>query len=230
MADPLALSTDCEISISQIGAERQPVLQLDGFLANPQAVREIATRAKFAPIGPYYPGIRSAIPAAALAPIMQALGPALIDCFALPSAPQLFESFLSLVTTPADQLAPIQRLPHFDGLDPNALALLLYLDPNRETGTAFYRQHGTDFETVDALRLDAYRAQLQADLATHGMPAAAYIGDGGGLFAKVHAIAGQFNRAIVYRSNSLHCAALPAGFLGSANAAEGRLTLNLFLR
>ena len=43
-------------------------------------------------------------------------------------------------------------------------------------------------------------------------------------------VAGKFNRAIVYRGNSLHCADLAADFEPLADPLSGRLTLNLFLR
>lgn len=52
-------------------------------------------------------------------------------------------------------LAPIQRLPHVDGLEPDRLAILVYLSGAETGGTAFYRQRATGYETVDAARFDA---------------------------------------------------------------------------
>jgi Family of unknown function (DUF6445) len=88
MAEPLALSTDAVARTEQFGSEAQPLLVIDGFLADPDAVLAIAARAPFMPIGPHYPGIRSPVPAAALTSLIDGLTPRLCTDFALPTAPR----------------------------------------------------------------------------------------------------------------------------------------------
>ena len=61
------------------------------------------------------------------------------------------------------------------------------------------------------------------------MPEAAYIAGDTPLFEQVHSVSGRYNRLIAYRGNTLHCAHLAPSFVPVADAARGRLTLNLFL-
>lgn len=149
--------------------------------------------------------------------------------FALSRPPRFRECYLSLVTQAPGDLAPIQRLPHFDGLERERLAVLLYLDAAERGGTAFYRQRATGFESVDDKRFDRYRSELQAGVDKFGMPASGYISGDTELFERVHAEKDTFNSMVVYRSNTLHCAQLDSGFLPDPDPRSGRLTLNLFL-
>jgi hypothetical protein len=230
MADPLALSPLARANTGRFGDEAQPLLVIDDFLAEPEAVLAIAARAPFRPIGPHYPGIRSPVPAAALEAMIAAWAERLIADFALPSPPRYFECFLSLVTLAPGELKPIQRLPHFDGLDPNALALLLYLDRAETGGTAFYRQRATGFESIDEARLDTFTRSLERDIARLGLPGPDYVRGDTAIYKRIGEVAGRFNRAVVYRGNTLHCADLPPGFVPVPDPRQGRLTLNLFLR
>jgi hypothetical protein len=230
MAQPLALSPARSTRIEWIGAERKPLVIVDDCLAGPEAVRAIAARAPFAPIGPHYPGLRSPVPQAAVMPLLDPLAELLTQTFALPGPPTYDECYLSLVTLRAEQLAPIQRLPHFDGVEPDRLALLLYLDPAERGGTAFYRQRATAFETVDCERFEQFRRELETGIAAHGIPPAAYIRSDTPLYERIGEVAGRFNRAVIYHGNSLHCADLAADFAPTADPLAGRLTLNLFLR
>lgn len=125
------------------------------------------------------------------------------------------------MTTPPAALAPIQRLPHFDEVSPARLALLRFLSADETSGTASYRHRATGFESVDAARLPTYRAALDADLKRHGLPAPVY--------EHLARHRGRSNRALLYRSNTLHCAFIPPEMTLSADPAVGRLTVNTFL-
>lgn len=229
-ASPLALSPAARPVWERFGAEGQPLLVVDDALADPGLVVEIAARHSYRPIGPFYPGVRAAVSQAIVMPLVEPLLEDLAEGFALPAAPSYFECFLSLVTTPPEALAPIQRLPHFDGTEADRIAVLLYLDRAERGGTAFYRQHRTGFESVSAERFDHYREVLAEEVDRHGLPPASYIDGDTAQFERIHEVAGRFNRMVIYRGNSLHCAALRPGFVPDTNPASGRLTLNLFLR
>ena len=155
--------------------------------------------------------------------------PLLAEHFALDPAPAVSESYYSLVTTAPADLAPIQRLPHFDGVEARRIAVLLFLGHGEQGGTAFYRQRATGYETVDASRLDRYRAALDTDVRTHGLPDAGYIADDTPLYERIAVQPAVFNRAIVYAGNTLHCAYLPPEVALHTDPLAGRLTLNLFL-
>lgn len=216
-----------QITVTRHGREDQPVVVIDAF-ADAEALREDAGFLSFVPIGEHYPGIRAQVSPAMLRPMLATIAPVAAEVFGLTDL-DVVDAFYSLVTVPPSALAPIQRLPHFDEVSPSRLALLHFLSPDESSGTAFYRQRSTEFESVDAARLPAYRAALQADLARHGLPDAGYITGDTPIFEQVALHRGRFNRAILYRSNTLHCAYIPPGLALSDDPLSGRLTVNTFL-
>jgi hypothetical protein len=224
----MTISDQWQLRVTTHGSEEQPVVVIDAFAPDPHGLREDATFLAFARIGDHYPGVRAVVPEAVLRPFVAALAPVARDVFGLTDL-SVVDSFYSVVTTPPEALAPIQRLPHFDEVSSIRLALLHYLSEDEASGTAFFRQRSTGYESVDAARLPAYRAALAADLARHGMPAAGYIDATSPLFEQVARHQGRFNRAILYRSNTLHCADIPAGMSFSPDPYDGRLTVNTFL-
>lgn len=216
------------VTVHPHGREREPVVVIDGFAPDSDALIEDAASLVFAPIGPYYPGVRAPIAPGVLLPLLTELMPLAAQVFDSKRL-DVLEAYHSLVTTPPSALAPIQRLPHFDGVEPGRLALLHYLARDERSGTAFYRHRTTGFETVDAARLPEYQRALQRDVAREGLPGPAYIGGDTALFEQVVAHAGIFNRAILYRSHTLHCALLPEDLSLDPDPRRGRLTVNTFL-
>jgi hypothetical protein len=229
MSSPLDLSPQAEVSVAHFGEERQPLLEVTGALPDPEAVIDIAARHRFGQHGPFYPGLRAPVSEAISMPLVAPLLGYLVDAFTLSRAPRYCECFLSVVTHAPGSLAPIQRLPHFDGVEPERLAVLLYLDRTERGGTAFYRQRATGFESVDADRFEAYRTSLEAEIARTGLPDPQYIAGDTDTFVQTHRIDGWFNSLVVYRGNTLHCACLPRDFAPDPDPRSGRLTLNLFL-
>ncbi|MFN6934314.1 MAG: DUF6445 family protein, partial [Tsuneonella sp.] len=115
MSSPLALSAARSVQLSLLGNERQTLVTIDDALSDPDLVVSIAARHAFQPIGPFYPGIRAAVSEAVSAPLLDGLADMLTSAFALDRQPRFLECFLSIVTAQPQALAPIQRLPHFDG-------------------------------------------------------------------------------------------------------------------
>lgn len=212
-----------------LGHERNPLLVIDDFWPDPDMLRDDAAALRLMPIGPHYPGVRADVPARLAETMRRRIAPALALHFGLDPAPTVSEAYYSLVTTPPAALTPIQRLPHFDGVEARRIAVLLFLGHDAQGGTAFYRHRSTGFEAVDAERLPAYRAALDEDIRAHGLPDPAYIAGDTALYEQIAAQPGAFNRALVYRGNTLHCAHLPPEVALSADPLAGRLTLNLFL-
>lgn len=224
----MAIGDTWQFRVHAHGDETQPVVVIDDFAPDPHALREDATFLSFSRIGAHYPGVRALVPEAVLHPFITALAPIVREVFGLGDL-SIVDSFYSVVTTPPSDLAPIQRLPHFDEVSPTRLALLHYLSSDERSGTAFFRQRSTGYESVDAARLPAYRAALANDLARHGLPGAGYIGADSPVFERVARHRACFNRAILYRSNTLHCADMPSDMSFSPDPYDGRLTVNTFL-
>ena len=228
MADA-PINPRARIRVARQGVEAQPVIAIDDLLAAPERWRDLAARARYGRIGPHYPGLRAIVPAEAAEALRGALADLIGETFGLAPVPPLLETYFSIVATPPEALAPIQRLPHFDGLEPERIAILIFLSGPEQGGTAFYRQRSTGFETVDAARFPAFEAALQAGVAEHGLPPAAYIGGDTPLYEEIARYEARPNRALVYRGHTLHCAAIPAGIPLPADPALGRLTVNSFL-
>ena len=214
--------------IELIGNETAPVIIFDDWVTQPEFLVDDAAMLSFAPMGIHCPGIRARVSQRILAPMLRDLAPTIADVFGYKQI-AIADAFYSLVTTQPTALTPIQRIPHFDGVEPERLALLHYLAPEVLGGTAFYRHRATSFESVTPNRLQQYRQTLDADLAREGAPEPAYIARDTAMFEQIARFDGPFNRAILYRSNSLHCAWLPSGTAFDADPRSGRLTLNTFL-
>lgn len=216
------------VTLHREAGEGETLLAITGLVPDVDALVADAAGRSFAPVGPHYPGVRAAAGAALAGALRAAVAPLIARHFGLDPAPAVLEAYFSLVTTPPERLAPIQRLPHFDGVERERLALLLFLS-DTPGGTAFYRHRATGFETITAARLGDYDRALHADVARHGLPPAAYIAGDTPIFERVSRHAGTRGTALLYRGHRLHCADLPPATPLSADPRRGRLTLNLFL-
>lgn len=223
------INPQAAIRVEHQGHERQPVIVIDDMLAEPERWRTAAAAARYGRIGPHYPGVRAHVDAGDARAMRDELAGVIGDAFGLDPVPPVLECFFSIVTTPPQALAPIQRLPHVDGLEPDRIAILVYLSGAEQGGTAFYRQRATGFETVDGPRFPAFEAALRAGVAEHGLPPPAYIAGDTPLYEQIAAYEARSNRALIYRSHALHCAAIPAGIALPADPARGRLSVNAFL-
>lgn len=217
------------IEIIHHGATREPVMVIDDFCADPGALIEDAAMLAWQRVGDHYPGVRAEIPAALVRRLLAPVAAPIADLFDLPEAPAQHDAWYSLVTTPPQALRPIQRLPHFDGLGRERIALLLFLSREAYGGTSFYRHRASGNESINAANHADYTRQLEAELARDGMPPPAYISGDTALFERIAHYPARFNRALVYRGHSLHCADIPADLKLSADPLHGRLTANLFL-
>ncbi len=216
------------VTVHRHGSESFPIVVIDDFAPAPERFIDDAEFLDLRPMGEHYPGLRANVPRPLLAPLRAALAPLIAGVFGMTDT-RIEDALYSLVTIPPGDLKPIQRLPHFDGVEPDRLALLHYLS-GTPGGTAFYRHRSTGFESLSADRLPAYRAALDADLQHHGLPLPGYIGGNTAIYECVTAYQGLFNRALLYRGNLLHCADIPAGLALPASVRHGRFTVNSFLR
>ena len=223
------MTTGQSISIDYIGIERQPVIVIDHFVPDPSELRTEAEALNFGVMGAYYPGIRAHVPKARVSAFMPPIIDLIGETFGLRGQIELIDAMYSVVTTPPEQLAPIQRLPHYDGLDAERIALLHYLSGPERGGTAFYRHKSTGYESVSQANYDHFAAALQRDVATHGLPTAAYIAGDTPLYEQIACYEAKVNRALIYRGHVLHCRVIPVDEPLMADPRQGRLTVNTFL-
>lgn len=215
--------------IERLGTEALPLLIWDDFHPDPNSLIEEAAQQRFARIHPYYPGVRAGCHEAYFHGIARALETPLQEAFGYRHGAVAEGGCFSLVTLKPSQLAPIQRLPHFDGPDPTKLAVLHYLHGAEQGGTGFFRHRATGFESVNAQRLPTYQQALQADVRAQGLPPDAYVTGSTPLFELIGHIEAAPNRLVAYFSHSLHSGMISPQCPLSDDPRTGRLTLNTFL-
>jgi len=217
------------IRVDYIGREQQPVIIIDGFVRDPMALRTEAEGLSYTVMGAFYPGIRAPVSESRIRQFMAPISDLIAETFGFKGHAQLLNAAYSIVTTPPSQLTPIQRLPHYDGLDPERIALLHYLSPSEQGGTSFFRHRSTGYECVTQDRYARFADALTADVARHGLPGPGYIESDTAIYERIAHYEASVNRALIYRGYTLHCASIPADYPLSTDPRQGRLTVNTFL-
>lgn len=226
----LDLHPNIRIQKLTIGREGAPLLVIDNFVTDAEKLVRRALSKQFNTQSPYYPGIRTEGPLAYQYLFEKQLRDMLFEYFELQGRSIRFSMcHYSLVTTPAEKLAFLQRIPHIDSSNGNALASVHYLFKGNWGGTAFYRHRQTGFEYIDSSRRDQYFKALEVEKDGPNAPPPGYICGDTALFEQVGKQDGVFNRVLIYRRNSLHSGDLGANFVPDLNPATGRLSLNTFI-
>lgn len=219
-----------QVKAERIGKEGGVVVTIDNFLLDADQMVEYAAKgAYFTPAGALYPGVQSPLPAPyplyahfftqALIPEAFSLGSLdVIDCRAT----------FSMMTVPPEKVGIRQRIPHMDMPDPNHIVLLHYLFDDPDGGTAFYRHRKTGFESMNPEQRKVYEEVLKDEIEAH--PQDEYICGTTPIFEQIARYPAVFNRAILYRSHTLHAAAVPPGYALSRDPRQGRLTANTVFR
>ena len=218
-----------EITARRIGAEREPIVIVEGFHPDPEQLRRAAESAQFEPAHRHYPGIRATLPTDYFTRVRPVLATVLREVFGPAGAIDLIDASFSVVTAPPADLTIEQRLPHVDAVQPGRIALVHYLSREDGDGTAFFRHRTSGFETIDSARSAGYLAQLNNELNEGGMPPRAYVHDDTPLFERIAEVGARYNRAVIYRSAILHSGAIRPGAPLDAAPATGRLTVTAFL-
>lgn len=213
-----------------IGNEKTPLLIMDNFVAEPGQLIDIAARMKFEPAGKFFPGIRAVAPMEYQRFLLDSLGPFFKDYFNIGRDRfKLTMCHYSLVTTPAEKLSVVQRIPHVDSFDGQGLASVHYLFKKGLGGTAFYRHRKTGFEVLNESRKPLYFQSLESENGGPDMPPPEYINGDTALFQQIARQEGVFNRIIVYPRNVLHSGCIDKNFVFDENPLTGRLSINSFI-
>jgi len=232
MADEFGANKLRTMQTVRIGVEQNPVIVIDEFLSNPDALVNFASSsAHFAAPKNWYPGLRAEpLPQPYVIEIIGALHSVIGETFGLPVEGNVdANSYFGLATVAPDALSTLQRLPHFDTANPRQIALLHYLCAAPHGGTSFYRHRSTGYESIDAQGQRHYFDSLDRELKTHGAPPARYMSGDDDLYEEIGRFDAKFNRLLVYRSRVLHSANVNAAMGLSRDPRAGRLTANIFL-
>jgi len=214
----------------EVGAERSPLLVVDDFVPNADALVDYAAAQTFSVQGRYYPGIRCVAPESYQQFLLTTLGNAMLECLGVArGSVRSSMCHYSLVTTPPERLELLQRIPHVDSVATNGLASIHYLCRKDLGGTAFYRHRATGFESLDAARHERYLRTLEAECSGPHAPGAGYINGDTPSFEQIGKQDCVFNRLLLYRRNVLHSGCIAADFIPDANPRTGRLSINSFI-
>ena len=219
-----------QFRVDHVGNARIAVLLVENAWPSPHALIEAAaSRDDYGARSLYYPGIRSPAPPEYARDIVATLQDLIRSTFELPGELVITDSSFSLVTTPAQKLVPFQRVPHFDSVDHNRVAVLHYLCGPEHGGTSFYRHRSTGLEVVTAAAQEQYIRTVNAEVKASGMPPARYVDGDTELFERIARYDAVFNRVLIYRGNMLHSVNVPQDFAPDPDPRTGRLTVNTFL-
>lgn len=218
-----------DIVARTIGIEAQPLAVIDGFAADPDALRAAAIASRFGPAGHHYPGIRAPLPADYHDRQAPVIADVLRDVFGHRGRVEVIDASFSIVTTPPAALSLPQRLPHCDAFGAERIALIHYLSPGGGDGTAFFRHRSTGFEMIDETRAPVYFDRLNGELRSGYAAPKGYIADSSALFERTLLVDARYNRALLYRSYVLHSGAIAPDAVLLPDPARGRLTVTAFL-
>lgn len=225
-----APSPDRSIRIEHVGEEHTPVMIIDQLVEQPERLRAEASHLNFTTQSRFFPGIRAPVSLSYQRFVLESLQEAIADAFGLSGRTLKFTMCqYSLVTTPPERLSLLQRIPHFDSLEPEGLAAIHYLFRSGYGGTAFYRHRKTGFERLTEARKVAYLRSLESENDGPNMPGRAYINGSTPLFEEIGRVEGVFNRMVVYPRNILHSGCIEADFHPDPDPLTGRLSINSFI-
>jgi hypothetical protein len=226
----IALHPDFRLQKLRFGHEQAPLVVIDNLVANPDELVDLASTKLFGDVTSYYPGVRAKVPLTYQKFMVEQLRGVCGDFFGLNAGGLRFTAcHFSLVTTPAEKLTHMQRIPHVDSVFVNQLAFVHYLFKADLGGTAFYRHRKTGFESIDGDRKLAYLREVELEEKGADSPPAEYINGDTPLYEQLASHPGVFNRVLLYRRNSLHSGAIAKTFVPDPNPRTGRLSINGFL-
>ena len=222
-----------KIDVLHVGRERQPVVQVDGLLADPRSVVAFAARElEFGqgPSGSFFPGLRSRGAPSYVALFRTLLDRTLREAFSLPeNCTFQFSNMFSMTTIPPAELDRTRQLPHVDSVGRRKLGVVHFLFDGELGGTSFYRHRATGWETIDEDREPRYLAIAQQEKTTIGY-GSGYRVERSGLYDLLHETVPAMDRMVIFPGNLLHGAGVPDDAKLSPDPREGRLTLNSFIQ
>jgi hypothetical protein len=225
-AEPFALNPQAQVHIETLSSGC-PVMVVDDFYADPLAVRALGLAGRYDSSLAYYPGLHSSITREHQGPLHLALSNLLAVLGSLQCRPADISSDFSIVTTPAREMLAKQKHPHVDGVP---LAGVVYLNPDFEIGTSFFRHRPTGQAFVRSLaEQQAYSAWMDA-FGDQQQPATYAIAqdDGGGAWEHLHSVAGRFNRLVMYPGTAFHSIAM-RDVVHNLSLDSARLTQRFFV-
>lgn len=229
----IELQSPIRPEIRIVGNEKTPVVVIDEPIVTTEAlVRHACQRITFDPVvQSAYPGVRANLPSAYVDALLPELTALIHEVYDIPATYQhnLVHRFFSLITKKPAELAPLQRVPHFDARRPYYFATVHYLNAGDFGGTGVFRHRPTGYERVSIDRFQSYVQAAESHMKAHGLPAARYINASDDHYELIAELDYRPNRLLVYPGNLLHSSLTQPDTDINSDPATGRLTANLFV-
>jgi hypothetical protein len=228
-----AFNPNASVSSARVGKCPIAVTVADNVLLHPQQLAEFGRGLKFVEDDSnLYPGIRARLPAEFSRPFHAWLTNTLRCTGVLEESSNVHEdaSFFSIVNKNRANLLPLQRIPHYDSIDPRVFAAVVYLFDRANSGTSFYRHRTTGYETIGDDNKDNYKRALKRNMKTLGPPAREYTNGSNALFERTHSVDSVFNRIVIYSGTVLHAADIDGSLFTGNDNSQWRLTISSLIK
>ena len=228
-----AFNPNASVSSARVGKCPIAVTVADNVLLHPQQLAEFGRGLTFAEDDSnLYPGIRARLPAEFSRPFHAWLTNTLRCTGVLEESSYVHEdaSFFSIVNKNRANLLPLQRIPHYDSIDPRVFAAVIYLFDRANSGTSFYRHRTTGYETIGDDNKDNYKMALNRNMKALGPPAREYANGSNALFERMHSVDSVFNRIVIYSGNVLHAADIDGSLFTGNDNSQWRLTISSLIK
>lgn len=222
-ADLFRVNPAASVQVQAVGTAGS-VLVVDGFYADPDAVRARALAGRYDSSLAYYPGLHSPLESSALQGLFGMLGRLLAATGNPGVLPSQFTADFSVVTTPASQMLAEQKHPHVDG---KVAAGVVYLNPLSEIGTCFFRHLPTGWAVLQTAEQEQAYARWLRDHGAVTQPSSYAVAQDG-VWERLHHVAGRYNRLVMYPGNLFHSIDMRDTVPGHT-MASARLTQRIFV-
>lgn len=205
-ASQISLNPQAQFQWHYFGRASVPVLQIDRCLAQPEDALKMSQRVEYSQVSSgYYPGVRSPLSREVLGDVSDQIARHLAAEGAREQCRLVIgAACFSRATTPPAALRPIQTVPHFDDVNENQWAVVIFLCDEQFGGTGFYRHRTTGIELMSGESLQGYAPQLKREVMNNTQLHRQYINNSNALFERTGCVDAHFNRAVCYPSRCLH--------------------------
>ncbi|MEP2603848.1 MAG: DUF6445 family protein [Paraglaciecola sp.] len=221
--------------IRNIGVEQTPIIVIDEFAFDLDEIKSKAFKSEeFIQVEQgqsMYPGVRVKLPKGYVVDMLTPLQSLFRKTYEVPPTfrmrPKLY--VYSLISTQPQDLSLLQRMPHFDSVQPYYFAALHYLNEGPFGATAFFRHKPTGFEKITPDREQTYYQSAKQFVHENGEPPQEYFVNSNDHFECYDKVEYKPNRLVLYPGYLLHSILIDKDTDIDPNPKTGRLTANVFL-
>lgn len=227
----LQLNHKAKCHILKIGHEKTRVVLIDDAFSELAPVQDMAAALTYEQeSATWYPGVRARCPDVLREALLQMTTGVIKQAYHLADHEKLADqgSWISIASTPAKELHPLQCVPHFDSQHKTDFAIMLYAGRRSFQGTGFYRHNPTGFENITPDRWPDFEAARTSYTPETGHRKQDYFHHSNDEYTLMGKIDYRPNRLLIYPGTLLHSGLVDAGADLDTSPLSGRLTVNIF--